>query len=278
MPRLANGLRRRTANLRAGLASRGEARRRLDFAIAAHSRWEMEHKLPPFDLAVAFAVRACEGALELEMPVSALQMRMHDWVRCGDATYHVGQYFLTEADWASLTRPAMPSAIMREAVYLRASKLAFKETLIYSRYLEMMEQGYTISRNRAAVNSRERLDDYFERFASLYRSIEQNGVMRMRDVRRSGDLPGSTAPGKSCDHASNHDIGIAIGPRGEIAVLPGAQHRLAVASALKLGKVPVQVRMVHGEWLRGLESIGASPAEAVTRAVAQLAARMGGSS
>lgn len=269
----ADRLRGRLGEMRSALAGNGQARKAMAACLARHGQGGKLAALPPFDTPVALAMRAFGPWLEIEMPVGALQSRTHDWVRCGKATYHVGQYFLTEADWPSLVKPLVPSAVMREAAYLRASKLAYRGTLIYARYLEMMEQGYVITRNRALVNTREKLDDYFDRFAALYRSIEENGVLRMRDVRRAAALPGSTAPGSGDGDVRNMDIGVAIGPDGALAVLPGAQHRLAVASVLRLDKVPVQVRMIHGRWLRGLPRDQAASVDGLRQALADLAGR-----
>jgi hypothetical protein len=205
----------------------------------------------PFALPQPMAMRALGKALEVEMPVAALQMRMHDWVRCDDRIIHTGRWFLAAARWKDLVHPAHPSSVMREAVHLKKADLDYRETASYRRYLQLIEQGAVITRNHVPLDSRERLDDYFERFARLYRSIQRHGVLRARDVRISdAAMPGSTAPGRTSPQGKDADIGIAIGPRGQIAVLPGAKHRLSVATVLRLRKVPVEVRLVHADWLR----------------------------
>lgn len=265
---LADGLRRHGAKIGASLLGQKRIHARI------HQSLDLHHggcgaSRPVFAIPVALAVRAWGEALEMELPAKALQLRMYDWVRCQDQTRHVSHYFLTEAYWASLVRPIRPSSIMREADYLRAGKLAYRDTKVYSRYLEMMEQGYTIMRNRTLINSRAKLDDYFDRFVALYRSIEERGVMRMRDVRGDAGVPGSTAPGGKGRLGRNSDIGVAIGPDGTLAALPGAQHRLAVAHALSLERVPVQIRMIHGQWLRGAVEAGADYAAALPAALAQ---------
>jgi hypothetical protein len=230
----------------ARLCSPDLAWRLVEFALARPGPPKRAFAVPQ-----PLVMRALGKALEVEMPVAALQMRMHDWVLCDDKIIHTGRWFLACARWEDLIHPARPSSVMREAVHLRKAGLDFRNTASYERYLQLIEQGAIITRNHVRLDSRERLDDYFERFARLYRSIERHGVLRARDVRISdGAMPGSTAPGRTSAQGKDADIGIAIGPQGQIAVLPGAKHRLSVATVLKLRKVPVEVRLVHADWLR----------------------------
>ena len=47
------------------------------------------------------------------------------------------------------------------------------------------------------------------------------------------------------------DIGVAIDATGRLCKLPGGQHRFAIARALGLSEIPVQVRMLHVDVLQG---------------------------
>jgi ParB-like chromosome segregation protein Spo0J len=116
-----------------------------------------------------------------------------------------------------------------------------------------------VTRQHRRLRTRADVDEYFERFVALFRSIEQHGVVRRAAGR-------------------DRDIGVALGPWGDLVRLPGGQHRLAIASVLGLERIPVQIRMVHADLLRrrmdgrelgpvaALDSLFADPCDSVVTA------------
>lgn len=224
-----------------------------------------------FVLPVTVAHLAFGESLEIDLPVAMLQTRMHDWINLRGHRIHTGYRFFSSGDWSPLLTDAKPTSVMREAIQLKACGLDYRATGSYARYLEMMDEGYRIVRNRILIDSRERLDAYFERYVSLFESIEDNGVLRIEEARERG-LPGSTAPHDKIFEPDNADIGVAIGPEGETVALPGAKHRISIASVLELPSVPVEVRMIHAGWLRSLSHEG-DWRDRIAHGIASLAAK-----
>jgi len=239
---------------RAAIRVRGARLARNRLNRAARRLAEKGPSSPPlqFVLPVTVAQLALGKTLEIDLPVAMLQTRMHDWLLLRGKRIHTGYRFLAEGDWTPLLTDAEPTAVMREAIQLRACGLDYRKTGSYARYLEMMDAGYRIVRNRVLIDCRERLDAYFERYVALYKSIEEHGVLRLEETWNR-DLPGRTAPHDKDPGSDDADIGVAIGPDGEAVVLPGAKHRLAVATVLELPSAPVEVRMVHAGWLHSLD-------------------------
>ncbi len=120
-----------------------------------------------------------------------------------------------------------------------------------------------------ALNSQELIDDYFQRFVALFHSIQAHGVVPVNSLK--GPLAEKFQPSASRRRKTEwgeRDIGVAIGPAGELVLLPGGKHRLAVATVLKISHVPVQVRMVHVDWLRKLPRRPGQPwADAVSEGI-----------
>jgi hypothetical protein len=72
--------------------------------------------------------------------------------------------------------------------------------------------------------------------------------------------------------STERDIGVAITETGELIRHLGGKHRTAIAQALKLPSIPVEVRMVHTSWLlRQVERTGLPPHLALADGVKQLA-------
>lgn len=210
-----------------------------------------------FTLPVAYGLQLFRGHLDLVLDMSVLSSRLHDWVQSGGLLQHSSSYFVCLGSWDHLLSPAKRSAVMREAIELHQARLDYRATPSYARYIALADARTPVTRNQIALSSPQRIADYYERFVALYRSIEAHGVLPMRRVPqpvanrflRRGLPSWVLASGE-------RDIGVAIGPQGATVLLPGGKHRLAVAIVLGIHRVPVEVRMLHLDWIRRLPTGG----------------------
>jgi len=229
------------------------SRRRLNHRVGRQLHHSKQGTELDFAVPTCLAEAAIGHSLEIEMPTMALHTRMHDWVRAGGQTWHTGYWFVSSGDWSRLLLDASDSAVMREARQLKECDFDFRETASYQRYVRGLDEDFKVVRNRVHLDSREKLDAYFERYVRLFRSIQRHGVLRIAEAAPR-QLASSTAPDRDYPVTDEQDIGIAIGPDGDPILLPGAKHRLAIATLLELATVPVQIRMVHTNWLRQLDN------------------------
>lgn len=199
-----------------------------------------------------------------EVAPARLRHRLGDWFLRDGRIEHVDNFFLLPGDWSPLLGDIEASLVMREARQLLAASLDFKRTQIYDQYLRRLPMQRPVLRGHIRLDSADLIDAYFSRYVDLFRSIQAHGL------RRRGDYQAAAVPrvGLSGWHQrwaewGEREIGVAIAENGELARLPGGQHRAAIATVLELPRMPVQVRLIHPAWLA--RQPDATPWEAVRR-------------
>jgi len=206
-----------------------------------------------FAVPLPYALRSFGDALCLQLPTALLERRLVDWVQFGGRVSYVGEHFVGLGGWESISFPFARTGVMREAEELARLDLQFKASRMYHAYRKRMEEGSPIRRNKIFLSSEALLDAYFERFVNLFRSVREHGVLPLRHARQvASDLSAASDVRRYGTEAGERDIGVAIGPEGEIYALPGGKHRAAIATVLGMATVPVEARMVHVEWIRAM--------------------------
>jgi hypothetical protein len=147
----------------------------------------------------------------------------------------------------------------------------YRRTRAYRVAMERTRSGNPVERNFVALKTPELVETYYRLTAKLCRSIEQRGVLRRADCRKAANLfrhPRVRLPWIELMEA---DIGVAIGPSGELHRFASGKHRTAAAQFLGLRSVPVEVRMVHERWLRRqVAESGLLPVDALMRGIGRL--------
>jgi hypothetical protein len=202
-----------------------------------------------FFVPVPLAEAALGSALWLEPSPASLKLRLTDWVRGAGTRLHIDTCFLGSGDWGAIAEPICDSPVFREARELIDCDFRYRQTEAYARYLTAIAENRPIRRNRIVLSDRQLVDSYFIRFVELFRSIEKNGLLRRRESSR-GPWPAASATFRPFwTELGEKEIGVAVAADGEILRLPGGQHRTAIACALNLPRIPVQVRLLHADWL-----------------------------
>lgn len=210
-----------------------------------------------FFFPVSYVLKAYPGYLRFLLPARMLETRLWDWVTSGDRVIHTGDYFLFRGDWSGLLHKAERTRTFQEARAVHAVGLSFRDSVTYREDLQQIKRGKPLRRNKVSIDTPELLDQYYQRFVKLFLSIQKHGVLSLAEAR-------SREPGFDLGSAvrdwkvsrGEREIGVAIGPQGEIVVLPGGKHRLAIASVLGIDQVPVELRMVHCQWAENLAGNG----------------------
>ena len=166
------------------------------------------------------------------------------------ATHDFHSQFVFHGDCKHLLAPISQSLLDDEINQLFANQMIWAETSAYHRlYQRLREQG-AFRHNNVSMESLRDIDRYFERYVRLAESISQYGYKSRNELQQSH--------GKGMKRlwwleVGEQEVGIAIGPAGEVWRFGGGYHRTAIARNLGLESMPVQIRLVHGEWLyRGM--------------------------
>jgi hypothetical protein len=214
-----------------------------------------------FAVPSVWSMAACGRRLQFDCATEQIAMHLADWVGCGEKFWHVNDHFLGSGDWVPLLKPSVDTFVAREAEELYACALDYRATETYAVLKQAALDGRPVRRQQLLLDRPEHLDRYFEQFVSLFRSIQDKGM-----------LPCAELPMKGRAALHERDIGVAIGAGGELYRLPGGQHRTAIARVLGLASLPVEVRLVHVGWLHNLiEESGEQPLLALYRGIGHLA-------
>lgn len=243
--------------------------RALDLACA-----RSRHDQGGFRLALPRVLRQLNTDLKVDVPTSTLRLGLHDWLTNGTRIVHPDAYFVGSGDWSAIAYALKDNVIVREAHELLDSGMAYRETSAYQAYLLQIRDGQPARRNRISLDSVEKVDRYFERFVSLFDSIRTKGLLRHDEVARGISRLRAVSPARRwLSEVLEQDIGVAVGADGTLYKLPGGQHRVAIAIALGLPVLPVEVRLVHQVWLRqALAAHPGRPLEALRRELQALPA------
>lgn len=195
------------------------------------------------------AVRYFGKALHIDVDPSRLTRRISDYVGGDTAPRWLGRAFLDAAQWDDALAPVDRSPIHIEMYELVASGGDFRATKIYRHYVRGLKRRKRM-RNGARLRTVEDVEAYLQYCLALIESAHTHGVMRRRDAGAFHRLRlqhRNTRPA-GLDLAER-DIGVAITAEGELVRHLGGKHRTAVAQALNLPSLPVEVRLVHVDWL-----------------------------
>ncbi len=225
-----------------------------------------------FDLPVSYAIVALGEKLHVTFPTKQLATGLRDWISNGEHVIHTNSYFIGGGKWDAIIYRLSSLPVFREAQELYECDMRFRETASYRRYHIRMQQNDPIRRQHVLMSSTEQVDAYFEKFVTLFESIRENGLLKQFEWGgvEKYPWPVSTFSRWRAGQLEN-DIGLAIDADGRIHKLPGGQHRTAIATVLGLPSIPVQVRLVHREWLRKISSEDVPLSEALTHAIAAIA-------
>lgn len=198
------------------------------------------------------------STLHLEVDPARLEYRISDWVRTPRGIRWVGTSFLDSADWSAAISPLGKSPIHREMQEIVAAGGDLRDTRAYRNLMLAIKLGRPSRRNNIRLASVEAVDAYLHYCRDLVHSMRKRGAMRHSESGPFHRLRVKHRAARSPVHDSTErDIGVAIIESGEIIRHLGGKHRTAIAQALKLPSLPVEIRMVHTGWLaRQMERSG----------------------
>ena len=213
-------------------------------------------------------------ALHLDLDPKKLERRLSDWVRDHRGIRWTGASFLDAADWSAAISPITTSPIHREMHEIVAAGKDVRDTRAYSNLLLAIKNGRPSKRNNIRLATVEAVDAYFRYCRGLIKSMRQRGAVRHTVSGPFHSLRLKYWNARSPVHDSTErDIGVAITESGVLIRHLGGKHRTAIAQALSLPALPVEIRMVHTGWLaKQVERTGLPPHQALVEGIKDLTA------
>lgn len=223
----------------------------------------------PFLVPSRHAQRFFGDRLVFWIDPAALRLRLPDRVRVGTADIWLSDRFIDDGDWSGVLRPIEALAEHRDMLELVRFGEGYSEMPIFLELARRIRAGNPATRYGRVLNSEESLHDYFRYFLQLIDSIRDRGF------QRQSLLPASRGEGVEVRGkwaARQRDIGVAIGADGSVVRFLGGRHRTAIAQAMSVPAVPVEIRLVHRDFLAAqarTRTVG--PAEALLQWVGEQA-------
>jgi hypothetical protein len=216
-------------------------------------------------------------ALYLSVPGKILQQGLVLTVPRGERALRLRAYFVGYGDWGRLSGNIQHSSIFQEMKAVLECDGQYRESPWYQQRVAELGKGRFLQRHGTMLASAELLDDYMQGSVAIYRSVREYGLLRQQDVHKSAIH--TPSPKIRSEKLAKLEVGMgaAIGPKGEIFRTADAQHRSSLAVLLDLKAVPVDVRMIHGDWLRTVlqANPSLSPTRALVKALGEVQERCG---
>ncbi|GJE34139.1 hypothetical protein [Methylobacterium oxalidis] len=226
---------------------------------------------------VEFAERIFADDLRILADPARLSHQLLDVVSGVAERTRLSHWFLDRGDWSRALMPLSASEVTAEIEALFSAPGRIEESAAFAALLARAESGAPAVRNGVSLADGATIAAYFAHYDALRRSIEQEGFRPRTEVDRQTARAffGSRVRSRKAERLER-DIGVAVDADGTLLRLCGGHHRTAIAQRLGLPRVPVQVRLVHAEWLRGwIGRTGLPPARAIAQGLRHLSACLG---
>jgi len=139
-----------------------------------------------------------------------------------------------------------------------------------------MKKPHIMWHNGMPLRSADDVEAYCRHHLMLIESIRQHGVVRRSELERIGKTASRLTANSAALERGETDAGVAIGPRGRLYRYRGGFHRTAAARELGLPSLPVQVKLVHLDWLREMiKETGLPAREAMVEGFKRFSVRAG---
>lgn len=186
--------------------------------------------------------------LRLEVDPNRLCWQLMDRVTDGHRVRYLAHTFLDGGDWSGAREALAGSVVQQEMAALLDLDRPLKDSPVYRYMLARIAEGKPEQRNAVRLATPALVDAYFAHYRDLAARIRAEGFLSREALNRRFSL----SPLRSvATEWREGEVGIAIGPDGELFRLLGGRHRTALAQLLGLPRIPVRVRLVHAVWLRG---------------------------
>ena len=162
----------------------------------------------------------------------------------GGVTHDFRSHFLFEGDCAHLLTPIQQSRLDDEINQLFAQQMNWRKIQAYSYLRRRLKEGKPFRHNNVLMGTQADIDRYFERYVRLTESIDRHGYKTREELKR---VSKTSMKRRWWMEAGEQEVGVAIGPAGEVWRFGGGYHRTAIARNLGLKSMPVRVRLVHGD-------------------------------
>lgn len=203
-------------------------------------------------------------ALCLRVPTAAVHQRLPDRIVVDGHSVWLGQRFLDAGDWKEAVRPLTSSAVHREMLELAKHGASFRDMPTYQRMVARAEAGRPVVHNTVVLTDRDVIDRYFTHYLQFLDGVREHGILSRKQARSSLGMGAVARVRRLYTEWVERDIGVAVTAEGRLVRFLSGSHRFAFACAAKVPDVPVEVRLVHVEWLaKQVAGTGLPPHEAV---------------
>jgi hypothetical protein len=197
------------------------------------------------------------GLPVIDVPLANLTLQLDRTGKLEDRDLVLTEWFLGSGDWSKWLRPIATTPVYREVETLLRAGKDFRTTAHFQKLKLHMEMGRPPIRNEIPLDTLEKLEAYGESVLRLAASIKKAGVLRRSESGIEQMTANADAARPLWVEVKESEIGAAILANGTIARLGPGHHRIAAAKLVGVSSVPVEIRLVHTDWLkRQIEETG----------------------
>ena len=178
---------------------------------------------------------------------AALTMRLPDKVQDGHKPIRLAPHFVDSGDWRHVIAPVADLPEHVETQELVEFGADYPSTPTFQGMMHAIRRGRPLRRYGRPLDTEDKVHAYFRYFLALTDSIRTHGFREQSQAAALVRDPGFAVRGSFALRQRN--IGVAMSADGTLLRFLGGRHRLAIAQAVKVPAVPVELRLVHLDWL-----------------------------
>ena len=166
------------------------------------------------------------------------------YAKDGSISHDWRSQFIFDGEFEHLLSPVNNSKLDEEINQLFAEQMNWRTTQAYHDLHKHLNVRGSLRHNNVLIREQADLDRYFERYVRLAEIINKHGYKTRAELSR---VRRSSMKRQWWIETGEQEVGVAIGPDGEVWRFGGGYHRTAIARNLGLDAMPVRVRLVHAE-------------------------------
>ncbi|NJM29005.1 MAG: hypothetical protein HC855_01675 [Rhizobiales bacterium] len=208
------------------------------------------------------------GLPVIDVPLTSLALQLGRKVSSGGREHTLTRWFLGCGDWGPWLRKIETTPVYREVEVLLGADKHYQTSALFQKFKLHMEMGRPPIRNETLLDTAEKIEAYAEGVRRLAASISRQGVVRRSQTSLEDMAVNSGVARPLWVEATESEIGAAILADGTLARLGPGHHRIAAAKLKNVECVPVEIRLVHADWLkRQIEETGLAPWPALLQGI-----------
>jgi hypothetical protein len=195
--------------------------------------------------------------LVFDISTAHLSRQLHFRVNTAAGLQRVCDYLTGSGDWQAHAMQITSTMIFEEVSEIAATGHLSRSSMPYRRFRQRLRQGRPMVRNQVVLDSAGLIEAYVGMTEKLVESIRRRGVERRAPQNLDTLQHAAISDVRPLvSEVMERNVGVGLGADGELFRVCAGNHRTAAAIALGIASMPVELCMIHTNFLSRMMTDG----------------------